>query len=51
MLARIIAQMHRKGFFESANALAQKWTTLNLYEKKRAYRNWHLEWPPASLLA
>lgn len=51
MLERIIAQMQRKLFFAAADNMKQKWNTLNLYEKKRAFYNWHFEWPEKELPA
>lgn len=51
MLERIIQQMQRKLFFAAAHSIEQKWNTLNLYEKKRVYYNWHSEWPSKELAA
>ena len=51
MLEQIIKQMQRKLFFAAADELKQKWKSFNLYEKKRVYFNWHLEWPSNKLPA
>ena len=51
MLNNIVKQMLRKGFTQAAQAMTEKWTSLNLYEKKRAYYNWHFEWPSSALSA
>lgn len=51
MLNAIINQMLRKRFTEASEELKNKWTSLNLYEKKRVYFNWHFEWPSKELRA
>lgn len=51
MLQLILAQMKRKSFLNAAEELQKKWSSLNLYEKKRIYYNWHFEWPNPKLPA